>query len=998
MRTIYRYRLAIGLLSAAIFLPLITWGLDSAPQIQDAVPETTAINSPEPLSGTIEMSLDHDEASGTWVVHLNGTFAGEGAAVTAMSLFGTDASGTVISSQALDSNPESPLPTLSPFTQTIQIPKPDPDWSEAGVGLTVTSNGHSLTVRSSLFPIIWHQPILIDHAIEGAILSAPNYAHGDIPDGVGISHTLINGVPEGDYYAVVFFDGLNGCPSDNYEINAFRANAYWGYDIRGPNAPFAKAKGTLGGGCMQKFHIDPAKNDDWLWGALSNTGTSSAIADLHNIPAFAICATATACDPIIPHAAMSAPEDESSTTAPVSDILFLPGIKGSKLYEDNPLCLIPSDSCGIPLWLPLADATVPELFLDNEGKSEKNIFVRDSVLLGSAFGQSFYDSFTHTLDQAKSDGAFGKEWNWKAVAYDWRLSLPDIIHSGLERGSRIYYGESTSTPYISQELKKLAAESPSGKVTIIAHSNGGLVAKALIASLGDTLAAQLIDTVIFVGVPQSGAPRALGALLYGDAEGIPGIPRLPNFIMSAAHAREFALNSPMAYHLLPSAAYIAAKQPMHPIVQFEQGDLLAKERAAYGSTIDTGKELRSFALAEDGDRSMPSTNDLSSANILTAGLLSYAETEHDAIDAWQPPPGIEAYQLGGYGVTTISGIDLYEEPHAHGSSTLSYRPLFTPDGDGTVPIISSLLMNASAHVHQLWLDLSNMRNGAASYSHGTMLEAPDLQQTIVALLHGSNVFPATVHAMDIPETSKKQLAFYAHSPISLAVTDANGSESSVNEETTKESIPNSVAGMFGEVKYVLVPANSAPYTVTLAGESNGTATFDMQELDDGVVAASSTIADMPVTRSMHATLTIGDSLPSASALVVDEDGDGSMEYSIEPVLGSTVFPRAPIPHSTKIRSKRATLPRASFASTTPVPAIPYVKEMHPAAPQSHVPHSELTQATAPVPKLAVVASNQSLPLIRDIHPAIYERLFLFVKEIIRALWHFLRMPVDRQVS
>jgi pimeloyl-ACP methyl ester carboxylesterase len=48
---------------------------------------------------------------------------------------------------------------------------------------------------------------------------------------------------------------------------------------------------------------------------------------------------------------------------------------------------------------------------------------------------------------------------------------------------KIYYrgtNAATSTPYIIQELRRLAATSKTGKVTIIAHSNGGLLAKALL--------------------------------------------------------------------------------------------------------------------------------------------------------------------------------------------------------------------------------------------------------------------------------------------------------------------------------------------------------------------------------------------------------------------------------------------------------------------------------------------------------------------------------------
>lgn len=978
MHTIYRYRWAVGLAFTALSLPVLAWS-----QVNTA-----------PLAGTVEATFDHDEASGAWTLHVNGTFSGTDAAVTDMSIYGMDASSTPLGIEALWPSLIAKLPTASPFSETIQIPKPDPDWSELGVILTL-SNGHqTLQVRSSLFPVIWHQPILIDHAFGSAVLSAPNYARGDIPDGIGIPHTLINSVPAGDYYAVVFFEGLGGCPSDNYEINAFIPNRYWGYDIRGPLAPYAKAAGSVGGGCMQKFHIDPAKDDTWLWGALSNTGTSSAIADANGIPAFAICATAAACDPIIPHAATSVPEDASTTATKVSNVLFLPGMKGSRLYEDNPLCLIPSDSCGIPLWLPIADAAVPELFLDATGKSVRNVFVKESGLLGSAFGQRFYDSFTEELGATKDDGSFGSGWNWRAIAYDWRLSLPDIIHAGTKHGNHIYFGEASATPYIKQELQQLASSSPTGRVTIIAHSNGGLVAKALMDSLGDLLATQLIDKVIFVGVPQSGAPRALGALLYGDEEGIPGIAHMPNIILSEAHAREFGRNSPMAYHLLPSAAYLAAKQPAHPLVQFEAGDLLSKERMAYGPTIDTPAELQSFALAEEGGRSMPAKDNLTSANVLNANLLSYATNEHTRLDAWRAPPGIEVYQLGGYGVPTISGIDLYQADHKSGPPTLSYRPLFTEDGDGTVPVISSLLMNASAHVHQLWIDLSNMRDGTLTYSHGNLFEADDIQETIKALLRGTNAFPATVHAMDVSAlaSAQKRLAFYVHSPVSLSVTDAAGNESKVAEDGSAEAVPGSIAGTLGEVKYVVVPATDAPYTLTLAGEGNGTFTLDMQEVDADTVTASSTIADVPVTSTTRAMLTVADSLETASALSIDEDDDGTIDTSVSPVLGATVFPEE---HGESDRAKPhaavhgvqklVTHPLAHDASTTPAAEVAHDSPVLEAKDSSAQSISNLEQSQF-VPQVAGTSTTmRDTPAISLRREPLLERILSWIRNLLRTL-------------
>lgn len=997
MHTIYR--ITGGLLLAGACCGLAQ-GADIA-DIASSSPETIK-TIPEPLSGTVEAALNHDETAGTWALQVTGSFQGNAVHLTDLALYGTDAQGHVIAEQPLGQNAgDPPLPTESPFTLDLTLQKPDPHWAElsVGMGLTDAQNAHA-EIRSDLFPILWKQPVLIDHAFGGTVLSASNYDPGGIPEGVGIPHTLINSVPEGDYYAVVFFSGLGGCPSENYEINSFRADAYWGYDIRGSMGLYSKAFPSSGCGCMQEFHVDPAKGDDWLWGALSNTGTSSAIADTNGIPAFAICATKSACDPIVPSEGIAS----SSTAAvphAVSSVLFLPGIKGSELYEDNPLCFIPSDTCGAKVWLPLADAAVPELFLDPQGKSKRTVFVRDGDILASAFGERFYASFQDFLANAKANGTFGNGWDWRAVAYDWRLSLPDIVGEGSEKDTRIYFDAPTVSPYLEDTLRELASSSPTGKVTVVAHSNGGLVAKALMQSLGDTIASQLIDSVIFVGVPQSGAPRALGALLYGDAEGIPGIKGIPDFIMSAAHAREFGLNSPMAYHLLPSVRYLSAIQPDHPLVAFEDGDLLSRERVAYGPSVDTEDELKSFSLAADSDRTMPNTTDLNSANILNAGLFQYAQDEHATLDAWQPPHGITVYEVGGYGVPTISGIDLYQSTHRDGSASLAYRPMFTQEGDGTVPVISALMMNASDQVHQVWLNLRGMRTSSATYSHANLLEAPDLEAVIADILHGSPAFPATAYAMDVasPLPQQKTLNFFVHSPVGITVVDENGNRTSVGDSSSEEAIPESTSGTLGEVKYVIVPSGS-PYTLSLDGEASGTFTLDMQEQDGDTVIASSTIADVPVTPATSASLTISDSLESASPLVVDEDGNGSADLSIVPVLGSTVL--APEPASPQpvrrsptavavsaVQKKVSTLLRLPLSTST---------ETHP------VPHRAVVQkaatSSAAIQKVPVAITPVSIQPRekRDVrtHQSLLSRVLSYVESAIEQVLAFFKKLGGRQ--
>jgi triacylglycerol esterase/lipase EstA (alpha/beta hydrolase family) len=98
-------------------------------------------------------------------------------------------------------------------------------------------------------------------------------------------------------------------------------------------------------------------------------------------------------------------------------------------------------------------------------------------------------------------------------------------------------------------------KSRNGKVTIIAHSNGGLLAKALLYKLKenydyDTLLDK-IDRVVFVAVPQVGTASAVPAMLHGYDQSL-----LWGKLMDKQHARELGRNMRSAYSLLPSQKYM----------------------------------------------------------------------------------------------------------------------------------------------------------------------------------------------------------------------------------------------------------------------------------------------------------------------------------------------------------------------------------------------------------------------------------------------------------
>ncbi|MBU6490706.1 alpha/beta hydrolase [Patescibacteria group bacterium] len=583
----------------------------------------------------------------------------------------------------------------------------------------------------------------------------------------------------------------------------------------------------------------------------------------------------------------------------VSSVLFLPGIEGSRLYE--------STGCGKSaeekLWEPYdglwsaawgaGDKKVADLSLNSNGESScSDIYTKEGDILDSAGGGNIYRSFIDEMNALKSGGTIN---DWNPVAYDWRLSLPDLLTRGVERNGKIYYEEATDTPYIEQTLRQLAASSKTGKVTIVAHSNGGLVAKALMQKLGATTTAELVDKVIMVAVPQSGAPYAVGALLVGDNAGIysHGIQ-----IVSNQAARTFSQNSPMAYHLLPSQTYFDSimYDPAHPVARFE-GDGYATERAAYGGVIGTESELDDFLLAKDGGRTQAADGDLSAAKILNPVLVSYATSTHDALDSWTPPAGITVDQIAGWGVDTVAGIDFYSQQSWLLGTQRLYRPIPIEDGDGTVPVPSVFLVTSSTSVKDYWVDLNSYYNATKiKRTHSDLFEVPSLQAFIKNLIENStSTLPSYIQTTrPLPNDITKKLTYFLHSPLTLQLTDGSGNVTGMSPDgSVTENIPGSTYGEFGEVKYVTLPEGNV-YQLTMHGLSSGVFSLDMQERAGDTVTASSTVADVPTTASTTVTMMVPTDVSMLSPMNVDENGDGTIDSVITPKLGDTiVFDRVP---------------------------------------------------------------------------------------------------------
>lgn len=601
-----------------------------------------------------------------------------------------------------------------------------------------------------------------------------------------------------------------------------------------------------------------------------------------------------------------------------SNVLFFPGLMGSKLYEKGEggsvYCGpgITGSECFTDneLWFSTSDSSQAKLSLDVAGKSIFDIFTKNDTqkldsdtdergVLEEIFGLNTYKSFLADLKNWKQDGTIK---DYAFIPYDWRFSLEDIITNGAIAidGNLSYKNtQNFSESFILKKLEDLQKTSKSGKVTIIAHSNGGLVTKALVQKLKDTgnPLYDKIDKIIFVAVPQLGTPSAFINLLHGSDTG-PG-----GFVMSNERSRQLAENMPTVYNLLPSASYFTMPQiPFAPekLISFEDAPLFDPQISKYGLDISDETELKDYILGGDG-RTKPIFDDTAHPNIGNSVLYNQAQNVHQILDSWQPSPDTKVIQVAGWGVETLSGFDYKAYKDFLGNEKISYTPNLVVDGDQTVVVPSALWMSTtSPNVERWWVDLKKYnKNNIPDRVHRDILEVPSLRNLINYEIKDSVFTDAENIIVNNTSTlisSDSRLHFTLHSPLTLGITDSEGKYSGMDPTTkkVKQEIPDVDYRQIGEVQFLSVPAG-IPYTLKLQGYAEGSFSLDIEKQTGNTVTDTFLFEGIHSFISTLATIDIGTSFDVlTSKLKVDENGDGSVD-KIYPIVAEPPVTPPPAP-------------------------------------------------------------------------------------------------------
>src|SRR3989344_1399350 len=560
-------------------------------------------------------------------------------------------------------------------------------------------------------------------------------------------------------------------------------------------------------------------------------------------------------------------------TTGFSNVLFIPGLEASRLYKQKTILGIPVED---QLWEP---------GVNTDGTSKNSgIYTRDIIDKGQGI-KNIYESFSNTMDQLMTDQKIAE---WQAFAYDWRKSPDDVVTT-----SQKY--ENGATLSLIPLLQVLKNSSKNGKVTIVAHSNGGLVAKALLKKLQDDKNAGInnlidsVDVLFMVAVPEIGTAKSVPAILHGYDQQILG-----GWLMDETRARELGRNMPGAFGLLPSKEYInhVSASPATFVDTATPSNVSTKLVQTFGSAISSYAEYKDFLFGSEG-RTNPIIGQTNLPISLSQSLFTKAESLHDNIDNWTPPSTMRVIEVAGWGVDTLASFEYYPQSQIcpAGAATcppymLDQRPRFTADGDGTVVVPSAQYIGFLGSAEKYWLNLLATENA----KHSGILEVDPLLTFISNIIQDDNQINPTYFSTATPIDPENRFRISVHSPVTLDAYDADGNHTGKICPPTsdfcylEENIPNSSYLEFGEGKYINLPEDKAK-SIKLQGTDIGTFTYESEKVLPNGTSSTSSFVDIPVTTQTQAEVVLNPTT-QIPQLKLDVTGDGTTDFTLAP---STTF-------------------------------------------------------------------------------------------------------------
>ncbi len=584
-----------------------------------------------------------------------------------------------------------------------------------------------------------------------------------------------------------------------------------------------------------------------------------------------------------------------------SSILFIPGLEGTRLYKPrlSPLGLIKNTD---QLWEPNINSDVTGLYLNPDGTS-KDASLYSGQPIDSALGlRDVYGKFMGFLDGMVSKDTVNE---WRAFGYDWRKPIDEVV-AGSEK-------KATTTESLVDVVSRMASSSKTGKVTLIAHSNGGLIAKYLVKTLVDLGKDSLIDSVISVGVPYLGTPEAIVGLLHGDHQSI-----FHGLITSQATARGLGVNMSSAYSLLPSAEFF--RSVFSPTIVFASTTVKDLNDGSYPMAIDNASDQSAFITDISNVRKVPAFTDTNSPIKGNLALVAAGNALHGLLDPMAWPKSIANWAIAGWNVATTKSVTYHNSPVCTIEilfglvcvDKLAHDILQTAIGDGTV-VAPSAAYNASTTIA---VDLKEAsREANQNINHANILESSTTEAVIGQIVSGSSGKVANLPGVSVgvPSLNQEPIQFRVstHSPVELNIYDDKGNHTgpiplpanlagrdSYYTGAYETKIPDSDYQAYdsadGQDTYITLPNPGTSFKIVANGTDLGFATLDIEKVQGSQVLDSVEYSQFPVTPLSTASTTVSSalsqnnpaSLSYTPPLALDIDGDGTVDQSFKQNRGA----------------------------------------------------------------------------------------------------------------
>lgn len=539
-----------------------------------------------------------------------------------------------------------------------------------------------------------------------------------------------------------------------------------------------------------------------------------------------------------------------------SSVLFLPGIQASRLYTDGVL------GTEDQLWEPNINNDIKSLEMTEQGESMYDVYTRDVV--DEIFGVlNVYKTFLSMLEDMKANEEIR---DYLPFPYDWRYDVRDLV----DNGTKYHTGVRSAI----DEIEKLASTSFSGKVTIIAHSNGGLFAKALMIKLEERGIAHLVDKVIFIGTPQLGTPKAIGAILHGYGQQYAG-----GLISDDETARDVIRNMPGTYALLPSEAYF--DEVIGPVVTND--DLPQTAYLDSYNNIDTYAGLVDFML--DVQNTREDDVSIQIPNTSNAGLLLSARDLHRQLDAWIAPSSTRVFEIAGVGIATIKGFEYKSFPCSLdlvsllclGGGYSKPSPITTVYGDETVVATSAVAYKGDKFTAYVDLFEEGVGILRSRFEHANLTESPTVKEYTQSILKFGYQNDSLQIPEDYIEVTRRYTLAGVHSPVDLLVTDSVGKRLGIESGVYYEEILGAQYIELADSRYVILPEGQ--YEISLSGYATGTFSVTLETVSGERTETIGSVFGASTTPSMVGRFTINDGL--AGRLSIDVNGDDIEDYSAD---------------------------------------------------------------------------------------------------------------------